>query len=119
MGSDCPGRYPHGTDLSHGKCSTKRSPFAKLELNDDFNGGQPVTVTNTAPAAGSGIMKQSVTSYNTSTNYISRRMIALPTQVDVSGKNDLGGVELVSRQMFYYDENGYTGTGQNISPTQH
>ena len=93
--------------------------FAKLELNDDFNGGLPVTVTNTAPAAGSGIIKQSVTSYNTSTNYISRRMIALPTQVDVSGKNDLGGVELVSRQMFYYDENGYTGTGQNISPTQH
>ena len=80
-----------------------------------------MTVTNTAPAAGSGIMKQSVTSYNTSTNYISRRMIALPTQVDVKGKNDVTGIpdELVSRQMFYYDENGYTGTGQNISPTQH
>ena len=60
-------------------------------------------------------LRTTETTYNLSENYVSRRIIGLPSQV-----SPYQGVStLVSRVSFAYDENGYTGSGQSVSATQH
>lgn len=63
----------------------------------------------------STILKKSVTEYNLNTNYTLRRIIGLPSQTLLYDQNDA----IVSKVTYAYDENGYTGSGPSVSPTQH
>ena len=64
------------------------------------------------------VLKESYTTYNLSSNYVSRRIIGLPNTVEVSGL-DPNGFHLQSKVSYGYDEGGYTATGQSVTPTQH
>jgi YD repeat-containing protein len=66
----------------------------------------------------STVLKTQTASYNTSSNYLSRRIIGLPLEADLYEGTDTSGT-LVSKMTYGYDENGYAGTGQSVSATKH
>lgn len=77
-----------------------------------------VSVVKVYKADQNTILKTQTTSYNTDTNYISRKIIGLPTESKLY-EGDATGT-LASKVTYGYDENGYTGTGQSASSaTQH
>ncbi|MEP6848877.1 MAG: VCBS repeat-containing protein, partial [Acidobacteriota bacterium] len=62
----------------------------------------------------STVIKKVVTTYNDSSNYVSRRIIGLPLEVVAYGKNDVTtALDEVSDTTYAYDASGYTGTGQS------
>jgi YD repeat-containing protein len=64
------------------------------------------------------VLKEKYTTYNSDTNYVSRRIIGLPYTVEISGL-DPNGFNLQSKVSYAYDEGGYIATGQSVSATQH
>jgi len=66
----------------------------------------------------STVLKTQTTDYNLSSNYTSRRILGLPSTTKLYDGTDDSGT-LVSKVTFNYDEDGYTGTGQSVSATQH
>ncbi|HMS41707.1 MAG TPA: hypothetical protein PKE69_15860, partial [Pyrinomonadaceae bacterium] len=66
----------------------------------------------------STILKTQTTEYNLDSNYTSRRIIGLPSESKLYDGTDDSGT-LVSKASFEYDENGYAGTGQTVTATQH
>jgi YD repeat-containing protein len=67
-------------------------------------------------ANGTSQLKRSHTEYDFGPEYISRRIIGLPVESTLYDENNA----LLSRVTYGYDnEDGFTGTNQNISPVQH
>jgi YD repeat-containing protein len=70
------------------------------------------------------VIKKSVTEYNLDTNYLSRRIVGLPSQAEAWGKNDTtSALEYVSKVTYAYDEGNFNETSlQQTLPsntTQH
>ncbi|MET0753299.1 MAG: VCBS repeat-containing protein, partial [Pyrinomonadaceae bacterium] len=63
------------------------------------------------------VLKTQTTSYNDSSNYLSRRIIGLPLETKLYEGTTSG--TLVSKLTYDYDENGYSETGQSVTATQH
>jgi YD repeat-containing protein len=61
------------------------------------------------------VLKTQKTIYNLSSNYTDRRIIGLPSESDLYDGTDTGGT-LMSKVTYGFDESGYTGTGQSVSP---
>lgn len=83
--------------------------------------GLPVVVT-VYDADQTTVLKQSNTLYNLDSAYTSRRIIGLPSDVEVQGYNQLtSSLELVSKVTYAYDEGDFSDSSlqQNISPVQH
>lgn len=68
----------------------------------------------------STVLKKSVTEYNLSSTYTNRRIIGLPSKVEVYGR-EASGLNLMSKVTYAYDEGDFSSSSlvQNISPTQH
>jgi YD repeat-containing protein len=64
------------------------------------------------------VLKTQTIDYNLSSNYISRRIIGLLSEIKLYEGTSASGA-LVSKVTFNYDENGYSGTGQSVAATQH
>ncbi len=59
------------------------------------------------------LLKKVNTSYKTGANYVSRRIIGLPVQTEVSGRNEqTGQLEPVSKMTYDYDNFPFSGTEQ-------
>ena len=69
-------------------------------------------------AAGTSLLKQTYTEYNMDSAYVSRSIIGLPSTTELYGA-DPDAWRLQSKVTYGYDESGYGGSGQSISPTQH
>lgn len=67
------------------------------------------------------IKRQIYTQYNLGSSYTSRRIIGLPSEIQISGRENGGNLDLMSKVTYLYDEGNLTGTDpvQNISPVQH
>ncbi|HMS42079.1 MAG TPA: hypothetical protein PKE69_17740 [Pyrinomonadaceae bacterium] len=68
------------------------------------------------------LQKKSTTEYNLDSNYVSRRIIGLPSMSESWGLNQISNsLEKVSKVTFNYDEDnfGSSALAQNISPIQH
>lgn len=66
----------------------------------------------------STVVKRSVTEYNFHANYLNRRIIGLPSQVETWGKNDLtSNLEYVSKVTYGYDETEFTTPEQATPPS--
>ncbi len=66
----------------------------------------------------STVLKKAVTEYDLASAYTSRRIIGLPSETEVYGKNDQTGIlEFVSKVTYAYDDP--SSISQNIAPVQH
>jgi YD repeat-containing protein len=61
------------------------------------------------------VLKTQKTTYDLSSNYTDRRIIGLPSESDLYEGTDTGGT-LMSKVTYGFDESGYTGIGQSVSP---
>jgi hypothetical protein len=94
--------------------------------NNLFGGGNTtmfglVQEVDVYEGSSSNIRQKTVTDYDLSTGYVSRRIIGLPTQVQTWGWNTdgtVGSLEPASMVTYGYDENGY-GSSQSLTSTQH
>jgi YD repeat-containing protein len=66
----------------------------------------------------STVLKTQTINYNLDSNYTSRRIIGLRAANALYEGTDSSGT-LMSKVTYIYDENGYSGTGQSVSATQH
>jgi len=64
------------------------------------------------------LLKQTYTTYNMDSAYVSRRIIGLPAMTELYGA-DPNAWALQSKVTYGYDQNGYAGSGQGVSPTMH
>ena len=102
--------------------NTKRTTIDYYEpTSGSFPYGLPTTV-QVFNGASSMPMKKTVTTYDLSTGYTSRRIIGLPAQVEAWGWNDAtSSLEYVSKVTYGYDEGNFGDSTlqQTISPVQH
>jgi YD repeat-containing protein len=98
--------------------NTKRTKIYYLMRTGSSNVSQFGLVNKVEVYDQSNVLKTQTTTYSSDSNYLSRRIIGLPTESYLYEGTESSGT-LMSKATYAYDENGYTGTGQSVSATYH